>query len=59
VGKFASRISTPLGSFGTFRDNASHIWIGEGSSAPRRFNTSAIFSPACWRPVKNSAIFQP
>ncbi len=45
----AQVISTPGGNFGTLRDSASHIWIGLGSSALRRFNTSARFSPA-WRP---------
>lgn len=33
--------------------------MGAGSSAARRFSTSARFSPACLPPVKNSAIFQP
>ncbi len=57
----SSPAESPLrcGSFGTLRDSASHIWIGGGSSAARCFSTSAMFSPACWRPVKYSAIFRP
>src|SRR5262249_47504526 len=47
------------GTSGTLRDSASHIWIGAGSPAARRLNTPAMFSPACWRPVKYSAIFRP
>src|SRR5438309_1362633 len=54
--QLASRISTPAANFGTFRDSASHIWIGAGSSTARRFSTSAMFSPACLPPVKKSAI---
>ena len=38
------------------RDNASHIWIGAGSPRARCFSTSAMFSPACFHPVKNSAM---
>jgi hypothetical protein len=33
--------------------------MGAGSSTTRCRSTSAMFSPACWRPVKYSAIFQP
>jgi hypothetical protein len=29
--QLASRISTPAASFGTLRDSASHIWIGQGT----------------------------
>ena len=39
-----SRVSI---SFGEFRDNASHIWIGGASPGSRCFRTSARFSPAC------------
>ena len=42
--------------FGVLRDSASHIWIGAGSSCARCFRTSARFSPACFHPVKNSAM---
>ena len=41
------------------RDKASHIWIGAGSSAARRRNTSARFSPACCRPLRKIAIRRP
>ena len=49
-------VSKGFGSFGKLRDSASHIWMGAVSPAPRRANTWARFSPACLRPVKNSAI---
>ena len=49
----------PGGSFGTFRDSASHIWMGGGSSAARWANTSAKFSPACLSPLKNSVTLCP
>ncbi len=42
-----------------FRDKASHIWIGGGRSVARRINTSLRFSPACWCPLRNKAIFSP
>src|SRR2546427_8094047 len=44
---------------GRFRDKASHIWMGRGNSLARCANTSAMFSPACLRPEKNSAILRP
>ena len=44
------------GSLGTLRDSASHICIGAEQFAARSPSTSARFSPACWRPVKNSAM---
>src|SRR6266571_1714600 len=53
--QFACSGSTPS-SFGLLRDNASLIWIGGGSSRARCFNTSAMFSPAGFHPVKNSAM---
>ena len=36
--------------------SASHIWMGGPSAAARWARTSARFSPACWRPVKNRAM---
>src|SRR4030095_10118520 len=39
--------------------SASHIWIGAPRSAARRRSTSARFSPACFFPVKKSAMSRP
>jgi hypothetical protein len=42
--------------FDVLRESASHIWIGAGNPSARCFNTSAMFSPACFHPVKYNAI---
>ena len=57
-GSLPAESSTPS-TFGELRDNASLIWIGSG----KRFACSLLqhprqrgFSPACFHPVKNSAM---
>ena len=43
-------------SAGMLRDKGSHIWIGGPRRWSRRASTSRRFSPACFQPVKKSAM---
>ena len=57
--QLASSTLTPSGYAEVFDDEPSHICTGAGNAAERRLSTSAMFSPACWRPVKKSAMRRP
>ncbi len=45
---------TPGASFGTFRESASHIWMGGRRFAARLLSTAAIFSSASWRRCRSA-----